>query len=54
MPEPYEAIYEKTQMFLAAFKSHIEHGGAPVALEDIGDWQAPLLNPDPYPDGYFN
>ncbi len=54
MPEPYEAIFEKTQMFLAAFKSHIEHGGAPVVLEDIGDWQAPLLNPDPYPDGYFN
>ena len=53
MPESYEAIYEKTQMFLAGFKSHVECGGAPVALDDIGDWTAPLLNPDPYPDGYF-
>ena len=53
MPEPYEAIYEKTQMFLAGFKSNVECGGAPVLLEEIGDWTAPLLNPDPYPDGYF-
>lgn len=53
MPEPYEAIYEKTQMFLAGFKSHLDCGGAPVALADIGDWTAPLLNPDPYPEGYF-
>ncbi len=53
MPQSYGAIYEKTQMFLAAFKSHIECNGAPVALADIGDWQAPLLNADPYPAGYF-
>ena len=53
MPESYDDIYEKTQMFLAGFKSHVECGGAPVALADIGDWTAPLLNPDPYPDGYF-
>ena len=45
MPEPYENIYEKTQIFLAGFKSHIEHGGAPVALSDIGDWKAPTLSP---------
>ena len=53
MPESYDAIYEKTQMFLAAFKSHIEYNGSPVALKDVGDWHAPLLNPNPYPDGYF-
>ncbi len=53
MPESYDAIYEKTQLFLAGFKSHVECGGAPVALSEIGDWTAPLLNPDPYPDGYF-
>ena len=53
MPQSYEAIYEKTQIFLAGFKSHLECGGAPVALTDIGDWTAPLLNPDPYPDGFF-
>lgn len=53
MPESYDAIYEKTQLFLAGFKSHVECGGAPVALSEIGDWTAPLLNPDPYPEGYF-
>jgi len=53
MPESYEAIYEKTQMFLAGFKSHVECKGAPVALSEIGDWTAPLLNPDPYPGGFF-
>ena len=53
MPQSYEALYEKVQLFLAGFKSHIECGGAPVRLDEIGDWRAPLLNPDPYPDGYF-
>ena len=56
LDEPYQSfdiIRKKTQMFLAGFKSHVECGGAPVALADIGDWTAPLLNPDPYPDGYF-
>jgi len=53
MPQSYEALYEKTQLFLAGFKSHAACGGAPVALAEIGDWTAPLLNPDPYPDGYF-
>ena len=54
MPQSYKEIYEKTQVFLAGFKSHLECGGAPVALADIGDWTAPLLNPDPYPDGFFS
>ena len=45
MPESYENIYEKTQIFLAGFKSHLEHRGAPVALSDIGDWQVPSLGP---------
>ena len=53
MPEPYEAIYEKTQLFLAGFKSHLECGGGLVAVPEIGDWRAPLLSPDPYPQGYF-
>lgn len=48
MPEPYENIYEKTQIFLAGFKSHVEYGGAPVALTEIGDWRAPVLNPGRY------
>ena len=41
MPEPYEDIYEKVHIFLAGFKSHIEHNGAPVALDEVGDWVAP-------------
>jgi hypothetical protein len=53
MPQTYEQLYEKTQLFLAGFKSHLEHGGAPVRLADLGDWTAPLLNPDPYPAGFF-
>lgn len=53
MPQLYEVLYEKTQLFLAGFKSHLECRGAPVALDQIGDWTAPLLNPDPYPEGYF-
>ncbi len=53
MPQSHDELYEKTQLFLAAFKSHVECGGAPVALDEIGDWTAPLLNPDPYPEGFF-
>ena len=53
MPEPYDDIIEKLQMFLAGFKSHVECAGAAVALDDIGDWTAPMLNPNPYPDGFF-
>ncbi|NKB68154.1 MAG: hypothetical protein GKR89_13915 [Candidatus Latescibacteria bacterium] len=41
MPEPYEAIYEKVNIFLAGFKSHIEHHGAPVGLDEVGDWAVP-------------
>ena len=54
MPATHEELLEKTQLFLAAFKSHVECDGAPVALDEIGDWTAPLLNPDPYPDDFFN
>ncbi|MFH1568228.1 MAG: Gfo/Idh/MocA family oxidoreductase [Gemmatimonadota bacterium] len=53
MPQTYAQLYEKTQLFLAGFKSHVECGGAPVALDQIGEWRAPLLFPDPYPDGFF-
>jgi hypothetical protein len=53
MPQSHEAIFEKVQLFLAGFKSHVECKGAPVALDQIGDWTAPLLNPDPYPAGFF-
>lgn len=52
MPEPYESLYEKTKIFLAGFKSHLEKGGAPVALSEIGDWRAPLLGPPRYPEDF--
>ncbi len=35
--------YEKVNIFLAGFKSHIEHNGAPVALDEVGDWIAPRI-----------
>lgn len=41
MPETYDQVLEKVQIFLAGFKSHIAHHGAPVALDDVGDWIAP-------------
>jgi predicted dehydrogenase len=53
MPQSYETLLEKTRLFLAGFRSHLERGGAPVRLDDLDDWHAPLLNPDPYPSGYF-
>lgn len=44
MPEPYENIYEKTLWYLAGFKSHLEHGGAPVAVHEVPpDWEAPVM-----------
>ena len=50
MPEPYENIYEKVNIFLAGYKSHIEHSGAPVALEEVGDWVAPRFVQSRYGD----
>jgi hypothetical protein len=40
MPESYDDIYHKTELFIGAFKSFKEHGGRTVALTDIGDWDA--------------
>ena len=42
----YDYILKKTQIFLAGFKSHLEHKGAMVNVADIpDDWEAPC--PDP-------
>jgi len=38
-------IYEKTHIFLAGFKSGLEHNGAPVALSEVGNWTSPELVP---------
>jgi predicted dehydrogenase len=58
MPEPYENIYEKTQLFIGGFYSLLEKGGAPVALGDIPpEWECPRdrspMNPNRFPAGLF-
>ncbi len=43
----YEYILQKTKIFLTAFKSHLEHNGALISVDDLpNDWEAPC----PYPD----
>lgn len=59
MPEPYENIYEKTQMFIGGFYSHLDKKGAPVLLEDIPlDWECPRdrrpMDASHYPKGFFD
>lgn len=55
MPQTHGQILEKTKIFLAMYKSFIDHKGAPVLVEDLpDDWTAPNPHPGYYPDGYFN
>ena len=43
----YDYILKKTQIYLSGFKSHLEHDGAMVRVDDLpDDWTAP----NPYPD----
>ncbi|MFC1694230.1 Gfo/Idh/MocA family oxidoreductase [Candidatus Latescibacterota bacterium] len=43
----YDYILKKTRIFLAAFKSHLEHNGAMIPVDDLpDDWEAP----SPYAD----
>lgn len=58
MPEPYENIYEKTQMFIGGFYSHLEKNGAPVPIDDIPlDWECPgdrsPMSANYYPERFF-
>jgi hypothetical protein len=47
MYRSYEYILKRTQIFLTAFKSHLEHNGALIRVDDLPeDWEAP----SPYPD----
>ena len=47
MPWSYDYILQKTKIFLAGFKSHLEHNGAMIRVDDLqNDWEAPC----PYPD----
>jgi hypothetical protein len=40
-PQTGEDLMEKLTMFLLAFRSGLERGGAPVPREDIADWELP-------------
>jgi hypothetical protein len=43
----HEYILQKTKIFLTAFKSHLEHRGALIRVDDLpDDWEAP----SPYAD----
>lgn len=43
----HEYILKKTRIFLAGFKSHLEHKGAMVKVDDLpDDWEAPCPKPD--------
>ena len=57
MPEPLEDILTKTRIFLSAWKSHVDHDGAPVDPAALPrNWKGPLMyftRPDRYPKGFF-
>jgi len=43
----YDYILRKTKIFLTGFKSHVDHNGAMVKVDDLpDDWEAP----HPWPD----
>ena len=43
----YDYILDKTRIFLAAFKSHVDHGGAMIRVSDLPeDWEAPAPRPN--------
>ena len=55
MPQSHEHVLEKTAVFLAGFKSHLDLGGKPVRLSELDDdFTVPSdRNEIDYPDGYF-
>jgi predicted dehydrogenase len=43
----YDYILDKTRIFLAAFKSHVDHSGAMIRVADLPeDWEAPAPRPN--------
>ncbi|MFC1692777.1 hypothetical protein ACFL1R_04675, partial [Candidatus Latescibacterota bacterium] len=47
MPFSYEQTLKKTKIFLASFKSHLEHNGAMYNVDDLpDDWTAPAVYPE--------
>ncbi|MBN1294164.1 MAG: Gfo/Idh/MocA family oxidoreductase [Candidatus Latescibacteria bacterium] len=55
MPQSHEVILEKTAVFLAGFKSHLDYGGKPVKLSELEDDYTVQSDPNPitYPEGFF-
>ncbi len=50
----HEYILKKTQIFLTAFKSHLEHNGAMLDVDTLpDDWEAPCPYPDWLDDSMF-
>jgi len=51
----YDYILKKTRIFLTGFKSHLEHNGAMVRVDDLPeDWKAPCPHPDWIDESIFN
>ena len=52
--EPYEDIRKKTELWLTAYYSWLEKGGAPVEVGSVPvDWRAPYPEPDWIDEGMF-
>jgi hypothetical protein len=50
MPQTFDQIYHKTNVFLAGWKSILENDGKAVKLSDIPeDWESPVILPN-HPD----
>ena len=50
MPQTFDQLYHKTEVFLAGWKSILEHGGNAMKLSDIPvDWESPVILPN-HPD----
>ncbi len=55
MPWSYDYILQKTKIFIAGFKSHLEHGGAMIPVDDLPDeWEAPSPHPDWIDESIFS
>jgi hypothetical protein len=47
MPQSYEQLLEKNDVFLAGWRSILENDGRPVALDDVpDDWETPVELPN--------
>jgi len=55
MPQSHEHVLEKTAVFIAGFKSHLDRGGQAVRLDELeDDYRVPSdPNTVDYPDGFF-